>query len=351
MKRLGMGGTVLLPATAWLASRTAAGAAGYRGGLTRGDIAILRLLAAAEIIEWDLWLQYQELALGNAAYQLALESLDGDMPTYVRQNNGDEFTHQNFLNAYLVSKGHKPVSLEPFRSLPGSQATGANKTAKRLTNLMNLTVDTSWYTRYRSAGNPDFGDTFPQIVNLVDLPAIPNSDLPLPSDSDGFKIQLIANTAGFHFATIEQGGLSLYNSLLSKATSPEVIKIIAGIGGSEIQHFEVWQDKAGNAPLVMDNNGNVLFPQLPAAPEQTPNGTDPADALDTNQIMPHPCKFINADLPQCAVVRPTSIAQAGAVATFTSFTQSGLFTGQSDGFFDFIFALAKEADEARRESD
>ncbi len=351
MKRLGMGGTVLLPATAWLASRTAASAAGYRGGLTRGDIAILRLLAAAEIIEWDLWLQYQELALGNAAYQLALESLDGDMPTYVRQNNRDEFTHQNFLNAYLVSKGHKPVSLEPFRSLPSSQATGANKTAKRLTNLMNLTVDTSWYTRYRSAGNPDFGDAFPQIVNLVDLPAIPNSDLPLPSDSDGFKIQLIANTAGFHFATIEQGGLSLYNSLLSKATSPEVIKIIAGIGGSEIQHFEVWQDKAGNAPLVMDNNGNVLFPQLPAAPEQTPNGTDPADAMDTNQIMPHPCKFINADLPQCAVVRPTSIAQAGAVATFTGFTQSGLFTGQSDGFFDFIFALAKEADEARRESD
>src|SRR6266516_462300 len=268
MKRLGLGGTVLLPATTWLASRTSGRAEGFRGRLTRGDISILRLLAAAEIIEWDLWLQYQELALGNAAYQLALESLDGDMPTYVRQNNRDEFTHQNFLNAYLVSKGHKPVSLEPFRSLPSSQATGANKTAKRLTNLMNLSVDTSWYTRYRSAGNPDFGDTFPQIVNLVDLPAIPNSDLPLPSDSDGFKIQLIANTAGFHFATIEQGGLSLYNSLLSKATSPEVIKIIAGIGGSEIQHFEVWQDKAGNAPLVMDNNGNVLFPQLPAAPEQ-----------------------------------------------------------------------------------
>src|SRR5258706_12104126 len=187
MKRLGMGGTVLLPATAWLASRTAASAAGFRGRLTRGDIAILRLLAAAEIIEWDLWLQYQGLALGNAAYQLALQSLDGDMPSYVHQNNRDEFTHQNFLNAYLVSKGHKPVSLEPFRTLSGSQATGANKTARRLTSLMNLTVDTSWYTRYRSTGNPDFGDTFPQIVNLVDLPTIPNSDLPLPTDPDGFK--------------------------------------------------------------------------------------------------------------------------------------------------------------------
>src|SRR6266404_289178 len=162
MKRLGLGGTVLLPAAAWLAGRTAARAAGFRGGLTRGDIAILRLLAAAEIIEWDLWLQYQELALGNAVYQLALGSLDGDMPSYVHQNNRDEFTHQNFLNAYLVSKGNKPVSLDRFRNLPSSQAPGANNTATRLTNLMNLTVDTSWYTRYRSAGNPDFGDTFPQ---------------------------------------------------------------------------------------------------------------------------------------------------------------------------------------------
>ena len=163
--------------------------------------------------------------------------------------------------------------------------------------------------------------------------------------------RLIANTAGFHFATIEQGGLSLYDSLLSKVTSPEVIKIVAGIGGSEIQHFEIWQDKAGNAPVVLDNDGNVLFPQLPAAPEQTPNGTDPPDPMDTNQVMPRPCKFINADLPHCAVVRPTSIAQAGAAATFTAFTQSGRFAGQSEGFFDFIFALAKEADEARREFD
>src|SRR5437016_5420848 len=286
LKRVGFGGSALLPAGGWLASGSRAKSDTSGGGLTRGDAAILRFLAAAEILETDLWQQYNELALGNAAFQQALQVLDGDMPTYVNQNTRNEFTHQDFINAYLVSKGRRPVSLEAFRTLPSSQATGSSKTAKRLTNLMNLTVDTSWYTRYRSTGNPDFGDTFPQIVNLVDLPAIPNSDLPLPSDPDGFKIQLIANTAGFHFATIEQGGLSLYDSLLPKATSPEVINIIAGIGGSEIQHFEVWQDKAGNAPPVMDNSGNVLFPQLPIAPEQTPNGVDPADAMDTNQIMP-----------------------------------------------------------------
>jgi len=138
---------------------------------------------------------------------------------------------------------------------------------------------------------------------------------------------------------------------LSKATSPEVIKIIAGIGGSEIQHFEVWQDKAGNAPPVMDNSGNVLFPQLPMAPEQTPNGVDPADPMDTNQIMPRPCTFINADLPHCAVVRPVSTAKAGAVATFAAFTESGLFAGQSQSFFDLIFALAAQADQAQREFD
>jgi hypothetical protein len=197
----------------------------------------LKFLAAAEILETDLWQQYNEVALGNPAFQFqqALFSLDGDMPSYVNQNTRDELSHAQFINAYLVSKGHTPVSLEPFRKLPSSQASGADKTAKRLTNLMNLTVDTSWYTRYRGQGNPDFGDTFPQIVNLVNLPAIPNSDLPLGSD----EAQLIANTAGFLFATIEQGGSSLCDSFIPKARSLEVLRIVTAIGGTEIQHFEV----------------------------------------------------------------------------------------------------------------
>src|SRR5205807_7962025 len=128
------------------------------GRITGGDAAILRFLAVAEILETDLWQQYTELALGNESFALALQVLDGDMPTYVNQNTRNEFTHQNFINAYLVSKGHSPVNLEHFRTLPSSQATGSNKTAKRLTNLMILTVDTTWFTRYRSTGNPDFGD-------------------------------------------------------------------------------------------------------------------------------------------------------------------------------------------------
>ena len=344
LKRVGWGGTALLPAGGWLAGRAVARASSG-GGLSSGDTALLQFLAAAEILETDLWQQYKELALGNEAFQTALEALDGDMPTYVNQNARDEFSHQNFLNAYLMSKGRQPISLKAFLSLPSSQATGASG-AQRLTNLTNLTVDTSWYTRYRSTGNPDFGDTFPQIVNLVNVPGIPTANLPVNSDA----IQVIANTAGFHFATIEQGGSSLYDSFLPKANSPEVIKIIAAIGGSEIQHFEVWQDKAGNAPPVPLATG-TLFPALPIAPAPTANGIDPASPIDTNQIMPRPCKFIDPNLPPCAVIRPTSTQQAGAVATIAFFTAMGLFDGQNQQFFDFVGQLAEAADAVKRDSE
>jgi hypothetical protein len=346
LKRVSLGGAALLPAAALLPEHASADHdkdLGNSGSLTDGDTAILRFLAAAEILETDLWQQYNELALGNPAFQNGLFAMDEDMPTYVNQNTRDEFSHQDFINAYLKSKGRRPVDLSRFQNLPSSQATGANKTAKRLTNLMNLTVDTSWYTRYRSTGNPDFGDTFAQIVNLVNLPGIPNTDLAVGSD----EAQLIANTAGFHFATIEQGGSSLYDSFLPKATSSEVIRIIAAIGGSEIQHFEVWQDKAGNAPPVPLATG-AQFPALPHSPDQEPNGIDPSDPIDTNQIMPRPCKFISPHLPLCAVIRPTSTANAGAVAAATGLSKSGLFDGQSDAFFAFLFALAKDADSARR---
>src|SRR5437016_9979798 len=144
------------------------------GSLTQGDAAILRFLAAAEILETDLWQQYNELGgiqdsevpggSGSAAYIKALEVLDGDMPQYIHDNTEDEFTHFTFINAYLASKGADPVNLDKFRTLPSSKATGAQQIG-RLTNLMQLTVDTSYWTRYRSrTKNPDFGDTFAQAV-------------------------------------------------------------------------------------------------------------------------------------------------------------------------------------------
>jgi len=354
MKRVGLGGTMLLPAGTFMAAKKVAKAAGFSGRLSRGDAAILRFLAAIEILESDLWQQYNELALGNESYQLALNVLDGDQATYVNLNTRDEFSHAAFINKYLESKGHKPVSLEEFRRLPSSQATGSNKSAKRLTNLMQLTVDTSFYLRYRSALNPDFGANFPQIVDLVNVPGVPNSDLPPPTDpNNGFLIQLIANTAGFHFASIEQGGASLYQSFLPKVTSPEVIKIVGAIGGTEIQHYQTWTDKIANAPALTDNNGNIVFPQLPAAPDlpNPPDGTDNAGPNDTNQIFATPCEFIAPNLPVCSVIRPISTEQGGAKATVAVFKNDGLFIGQTHGFLDFLNELAVEADAARRESD
>ena len=86
--------------------------------------------------------------------------LDADMSQYIHDNTEDEFSHLTFINAYLASKGADPVNLDKFRTLPSSKATGAQQIG-RLTNLMQLTVDTSWWTRYRSrTKNPDFGGTF-----------------------------------------------------------------------------------------------------------------------------------------------------------------------------------------------
>src|SRR5438445_3278967 len=118
------------------------------GKLSKGDAALLRFAAAAELIEADLWQQYNELGGvqgGNPAYMAALSNLDGDMPQYITDNTDDELSHAAFLNAYLISKGEEPVHLHEFRSLPSSQATAARYKVS-VTNLMNLHVGLSWYT-------------------------------------------------------------------------------------------------------------------------------------------------------------------------------------------------------------
>ena len=157
--------------------------------LTRGDIAILRFLSAAEQVETDLWQQYSELGGiqdkevsgvngGNLLYTAALELLDGDMAQYIHDNTDDEFTHHRFLNNYLISKGAEPVDFSHFATLPSSQATGARQVG-RLTNLTQLTVDTSWWTRYRSTTNPDLGASFQNAVPSLaggQFTAIPRTD-------------------------------------------------------------------------------------------------------------------------------------------------------------------------------
>jgi hypothetical protein len=321
------------------------------GRLRSGDAAILRFLAAAEILETDLWQQYNELGgiqdsevpggSGSPLYTGALQQLDADMPQYIHDNTEDELTHEVFINAYLESKGADIVNLDRFRTLPSSKATGAQQIG-RLTNLMQLSVDTTWWTRYRSrTKNPDFGDSFPQAVPTLAVgrhPAIPRNDADLgPND----HIQAIANTAGFHFGTIEQGGTSLYPSLAQRVSSTEVLRIVLSIGPTEAMHFQTWHDKAGNArPLTDPKDPSLIFPDLNAPPF---GGED----FQTNLIMPEPTVFLSRNLPSCSIVRPTNTVGA-AMGALQFLTASNLFLGQSKEFFAYLRDLAEDADEARR---
>jgi hypothetical protein len=336
------------------------------GHLTRGDAAILRWLAAAEIIESDLWLQYTEVTGtqdnevstiasqqipgypanptgGSSPYTNAVSQLDGDMAQYIHDNTEDELTHETFINAFLVSKGAAPVSLDQFRTLPSSKATGANQLG-RLTTLTQLKVDTTWWTRYRSrSGNPDLGDTFaPAVPSLIvgTHPGIPRTDDDL---NDPNFLQAVANTAGFHFANIEVGGASMYPGLAQRVTSVEVLRILLSIGGTEIAHFQTWHDKAGNAvPLTAKDpvtGVTVTFPDL----TQDSVGED----LKSNLIMPEPTAFLSRKLPVCSIMRPTA-TKGAATAALQGFVNMNIFAGQSKAFFTFVNRLAQEADDAKR---
>jgi hypothetical protein len=387
LKGLGMAGATLLPASALLTTKANAMGDDKSGSLTKGDAAILRFLAAAEILESDLWEQYWELGGlqpgapgtigkpnddfaatnpatgtkpnvtgGNGPYTTGLLILDGDMPQYIQDNTDDEFSHANFLLAYLKSKGANTVELDllvgpHFRTLTGSVATGSTKKG-RLTNLTKLTVDTNFWGKYRSDNrNPDLGDTFTDpdravpSLNVGQHTAIPRTDA---DSANTDLITAIAYTAGFHFAFIEQGGTSLYPSLAQRVTDPEVLRILLSIGPTETMHFQTWQDKAGNAnpgnslPLVMDpinNNSTVTFVDLHATTNEL---------LQANLIMPEPCPFLNRKFPICSIIRPTA-TKGAAMGAVKALTADGLFIGQTDEFKELVNDLAADADAARRE--
>jgi Ferritin-like domain len=352
--------------------------------VTKGDIAILRFLNALEQVEADLWLQYSELGGtqdnevsgvngGNALYTAALQILDGDMAQYIHDNTDDELSHAAFLAAYLESKGAEPVDLSKFKVLPSSKAAGARDLG-RLTNLTQLTVDTSYWSRYRSITNPDFDPNAPFVqavpsLNVGQHTAIPRTD----DDTAGSVIsannpqtitthlQAIAFTAGFHFAFIEQGGTSLYPALAQKVTNLEVLRVLLSIGPSETMHFQTWQDKAGNAlPLTDVDKGfprstgaSVTFTNLAAAQGETNPESLNGDTLQANLIMPEPTHFLDPKFPPVAIIRPTSTKNGGAVASVVSFASDGLFidpkTNKNSGLVQVLMGLAEEADEARRQ--
>jgi hypothetical protein len=369
LKGLGGVGATLIPASAILLNQVKAQGLDSGGSLTRGDAAILRFLAAAEILESDLWEQYWELGGtqtnefatptgGNPLYTDALTILDGDMAQYIADNTDDEFTHAAFIRAYLASKGASTAEIDllngtKFRTLKGSQAQGSSKKL-RLTNLMNLNVDTSFWTRYRSdANNPDLdnGFNFPQAVNppkgILNRTAIPRNDNDTMGSTIGNPtnhLKAIAFTAGFHFAFIEQGGTSLYPSLAQRVTNPEVLRILLSIGPTETMHFQTWQDKAGNATPVTDTDpvtgSFVKFVDL------TKNQPE---LLQSNLIMPEPCPFLSRKFPICSIIRPTN-TKGAAMGAANALTADGLFIGQSEDFFELIADLAADADRAQRES-
>src|SRR5258705_6880267 len=330
-------------------------AAEASSSLSPGDAALLCFPAALEVIEADFWIQYNELGgtpddevpggHGNPAYTEALEVIEDEMQDYIHDNTDDEITHHQFLNAYLVSKGATPAVLNRFRTLMGSTATGVNrgKIGRRLTNLTQLQIDTSWWTRYRDdSHNPDLdpNHVFPQAVPTLAVnrhTAIPRTDA---DTSNANFLQAIANTAAFHFPTIEQGGSSLYPSLAQRATDVEVLRILMSIGPTETMHFQTWSDVAGNAPplTAVDpvTGVSVTFPDF--------EGENPL--FDKALIIPEPCPFLNRSLPIVSIIRPTN-TEVVAMGALQFLTADGLFIGQPPEFFALLTQLAQAADHAR----
>jgi hypothetical protein len=300
------------------------------GRITAGDLAILNFLAAAELFETDLWQQYSELAQGNPAFREALQATDPSVVQYIIDTERDEKSHATFINAFLASIGQPPVNLDAFRTLPSPNVTGLQQVG-RLTNLTSLTIDTSWYTRYRSTANPDFDDTPPQLVKIVQRPTIPTSDTLKAAD-----IQAIADTANFHFCAIEQGGSSLYTSFYPKVSNLDVLRLVTGIGPVEAIHFGVFQTSLEGLRGLTSTDGELVFPDLRN------------NKMMSQSVMPAPATFLDSDLPLNSVVRPGGTKQAGAVAAATGLVNSGLFQGQPPEFFQTVVGLAKAADAARR---
>ncbi|HET7048434.1 MAG TPA: hypothetical protein VFI54_09235 [Solirubrobacteraceae bacterium] len=344
--------------TALLARATAASA--QTGGLTAGDAAMLRFLAAGEAIEADFYTQYNELGgiqdsevpggTGNPVYSRYLTRIDPNFAQHIHDTADDEISHRNFLNAYLVANGAEVVDMEPFRTLPGSTAAGSSGKL-RLTNLMQLTVDTSWWTRYRSStNNPDVNPTtFEQAVPDLhggQFTAIPTTDDDLHPRK---HIQAIANTAAFQIPTVEQGGGSLRLAMAQRATSVEVLRLLISMGPIELMHFQTWSETAGFAPPLTDPTTGLTFPDLNSGVDPNNGATGGAvrEMFQTNLIMPEPCPFIDASLPPCSVVRPTN-TNGVAMGALKFLTAMGLFIGQSPAFFTFMTNLATAADAAQR---
>ncbi len=321
-----MGAATLAPAM--LSTPAMAQATESSAAVPASDIAIFKFLAAVELVESDLWTQYTLLAEGNPGFQRALTNIDPALVRYNHDIRRDETSHADFINAALQAAGQAATNLDKYRTLRMPQVQGSNG-AGYLTNLTDLNVDTSWYTKLRSHDNPDFGSKPAQFVELNGVAAIPTRD-----DLTEEQYQVSANAATFHSPSIDEAGTSLYAHFLSKASDIRAINVLACILPVEAIHFTGFNKALEGMPGVVADG--ITFPNLRGDPNYAQG------------IFPQLCPFVSTTLPMISVIRPVNSPNVGAVALVNKLTASNLFKGQSNEFLDAAMKLAEAADAAER---
>jgi hypothetical protein len=319
-------------------------------GLTKGDIAILKFLLTMELIESDLWQQYDELGGttegAQNSYQLALQHLDGNCSEYISSNSIDEIGHATFLCTYLESEGVAPVNLDKYRTLRGSRATDANDIG-RLTNLMYLEIDKSRSFQNHTAEYTQFRDAVPQVVGIVRRTTIPRAE---EDFNEPALIQTIAKTAVFQFRYFEWGVSSLYTSFSHQVRRAKVLKIALGIGAQEIAHSLNWANfvphSIEGAPTRFDNSENSIKDRRQLLSDFIVPFV--GLHLQTIPLIPLRSEFIRDNIPFAPVMWPLDDRFGAAVDAIMSFAEDGLFFGQSREFLQELIAIAEDADAALR---
>ena len=318
--------------------------------LTKGDIAILKFLQTIELIESDLWQQYDELGgitkgMQNS-YQLALQDIDDSCSEYISRNSIDEIGHATFLSSYLESEEVAPVNLDKYRTLRGSRATDANDVG-RLTNLMHLEIDKSRYIQNHTAEYTQLREAVPQVVGIVRRTTIPRTE---EDFNEPALIQTIAHTAVFQFRYFEWGVSSLYTSFSRQVRRAKVLKIALGIGAHEIAHSLNWANfppHSAKGPLTrFDNSETSSKNRRPLLSDF--NVPFVGLHLQTIPLIPLRSEFIGDNIPLWPVIWPLDDRFGGAVDTIMSFAEDGLFFGQSKGLLQELIATAEDADAALR---
>jgi hypothetical protein len=149
---------------------------------------------------------------------------------------------------------------------------------------------------------------------------------------------------------MEYSGSSLYASFSQKVTRAEVLKITLGLGGNEIAHFLAWIDFVGNAiqgpPFKFDSAQSPTEYAGPTFRHRTVKNHRPR--RQSNLSFPVPADLISSDLARSLTVCRLDDRFCGAVATIQSFSQNGLFVGQSPEFLRTLGQMAEAADDAVR---